>query len=216
MKFEDVIKGIDHHLWSSEPDVGQLMAALVKLHSCKNVVEVGVFKGLTSSYMIDSIAAGGSYTGIDMTDHRVETVKQYMEENKHKFNLGDSKAELKKLDSRSADLIFLDGDHTLPYVKAEFLESLRIIRKKGIICMHDYTSFGVKTWVDFIAKYKRFSTIAFNTSENRGIAVVVVHEPKTFSSITMAWFNLTRSEFAIKVRDKLRSIKRNLTGKKQS
>jgi predicted O-methyltransferase YrrM len=215
MKFEEVIKGIDHHLWSSEPDVGMVIAALIKLHTYKDVVEVGVFKGLTSSYMIDSIAEGGSYTGIDMTDHRVDTVKQYM--GNHKFNIGDSKAELKKLSANSADLIFLDGDHTLPYVKAEFIESLRIIRKKGIICIHDYNSHGVKTWVNFIAEFKRFDTMVFNTSENRGIAVVRCKKPsRHFSGITMAWFNLTRSDFSFKVRDKLKSIGRKLTGKKQS
>lgn len=37
---------------------GQLIAALIKLHSFKDVVEVGVFKGLTSSYMISNIAEG--------------------------------------------------------------------------------------------------------------------------------------------------------------
>lgn len=130
----------------------------------------------------------------------------------HTFNLGDSKEELKKLPSQSADLIFLDGDHTLPYVRAEFTESLRIIRKNGIICLHDYNSWGVKFWVDFIGKYRRFSTMVFNTSENRGIAVVICHKPKPISSLAMSWFNATRSDFAIKVRDKLRKIKRQLTG----
>jgi|LakMenEpi03Aug12_release.lakeMendotaPanAssembly.Ray.scaffolds.fasta_scaffold615918_2 predicted O-methyltransferase YrrM len=214
MNLEEVVKGIDHHLWSSEPDVGQLMAALIKLHSFKDVVEIGVFKGLTSSYMINSIG-DGTYTGIDMKDYRAETVKQYMLENKHSFNLGDSKAELKKLPSRSADLIFLDGDHTLPYVKAEFLESQRIIRPKGIICIHDYNCIGVKAWVDFISKFNRFSTIVFDTSEHRGVAVVICKEPSSnFSSLALSWFNVTRSDFFYKVRDKLKSIKRNLFGGK--
>lgn len=215
MTFEEAINGIDHHQWSSEPDVAELIASLIKLHSYKNVVEVGVFKGLTSSHMINSIGKSGTYIGIDIEDHRAETVKKYMISAGHTFNLGDSRSELKKLSSSSADLIFLDGDHSLPYVKAEFLESLRIIKKNGIICMHDYNSQGVKLWVDFISRYKRFSTIAFNTSENRGIAVAIVYKPKTFSSFTLGWFNLTRNDFAIKVRDKLRKIRRQLTGQKQ-
>jgi len=215
MIFEEAIKGIDHHLWSSEPDVAELIAALINLHSFKSVVEVGVFKGLTSSYIINSIGNTGTYTGIDIEDHRAESVKKYMIENGCSFILGDSQIELKKLSSSSADLIFLDGDHTLPYVKAEFLESLRVIKKNGIICMHDYNSHGVKLWVDFISKYKKYSTIVFNTSENRGIAVAVIHKPVGFTHFTLAWFNLTRNDFAIKVRDKLRRIKRQLTGKKQ-
>lgn len=215
MTFEESINGIDPHLWSSEPDVADLISSLIKLHSYKNVVEIGVFKGLTSSHMINSIGDSGSYTGIDIEDHRADTVKKYMNSKGHTFRLGDSQSELKKLPSSSADLIFLDGDHTLPYVKAEFLESLRVIRKNGIICMHDYNSQGVKLWVDFIKKYKRFSTIVFNTSENRGIAVAVIHKPKAFTSITLGWFDLTRNDFSIKVRDKLRKIKRQLTGQKQ-
>src|SRR5688500_11540553 len=122
MTFEEVVKGIDHHQWTSEPDVAELIATLIKMHSYKDAVEIGVFKGLTSSHIINSLPEGGTYRGIDMMDHRAETVKQFMQAKGHTFLLGDSKAELKKLAADSADIIFLDGDHSLPYVKSEFLE----------------------------------------------------------------------------------------------
>jgi hypothetical protein len=45
MKLEEVLSGIDHHLWSSEADVGVFLSCLVRMHRLQAVVEVGVFKG---------------------------------------------------------------------------------------------------------------------------------------------------------------------------
>jgi predicted O-methyltransferase YrrM len=207
MELREALAGIDHHLWSSEPDVAQFLACLVRMHHFTDVVEVGVFKGLTTSYIIDSLGSTGRYVGIDLEDHRCESVRAYMEATGHSFVLGDSIAQLKKLAGRSAHLIFLDGDHSLAYVKAEFLESLRILRPEGIICIHDYHSRGVRIWVDYVKRSSAFQTLVLNTSENRGLAVIVPAKgERSAGPLFRLWFALSRNEFALRVQGKLESM----------
>jgi len=207
MQLQEALAGIDHHLWSSEPDVAQFLACLVRMHHCRDVVEVGVFKGLTASYLIDSLGSRGRYIGIDLEDYRCESVRAYMEATGHSFVLGDSRAQLKKLAGGSADLIFLDGDHSLAYVKGEFLESLRILRPKGIICIHDYHSRGVRIWVDYVKRCRAFETLVFNTSEDRGVAVIVPKKGmQSAGPLFRLWFALSRSQFALRVQGKLESV----------
>ncbi len=202
MKLEEVLTGIETHSWTSEPDVAKLIANIIELHQFKRIVEVGVFKGFTTAHILNSLQESGSYIGIDIKDFREESVKEFFKEKNAEYRLGDSKLELKKLENESADLIFLDGDHSLDYVKTEFLESLRIIRKNGIICLHDYYSFGVKTWVDFIAKSSKYEVFRFHSSNNCGVAIVRCKNPD--KSPNMALFKLFNNSFTFKLRDKIR------------
>lgn len=211
MKLEEVLSGIDHHLWSSEPDVSLFLSCLVKMHHLQVVVEVGVFKGLTASYLIDSLGPEGRYIGIDMQDHRCESVKAYMQERGHTFALGDSKDELAKLAPACADLIFLDGDHRLEYVKSEFLESLRILRGGGLICIHDYQTRGVRTWVDYVRQFRTFDSMVLNTSENRGLAVIVPRRGRDSAGWWFRfWFLISRNATMIRAREKCGSVKRRM------
>lgn len=210
MNISEALGGIDPHLWSSEPDVARFLACLVEMHRFRSVVEVGVFKGLTTCHLIEGLGPGGTYIGIDIEDHRSTSVKVFMEEHGHRFLLGDSKGELSKLAPASADLIFLDGDHSLGYVSVEFLESLRILRPGGVICIHDYHSPGVRIWVDYVARFGAFSTLVLNTSEDRGLAVIIPKKgARSAGPWFRAWFKISRNAFMIRVREKLAATLRN-------
>jgi len=207
MTLATALAGIDHHLWSSEPDVAQFLACLIRMHGFRDVVEVGVFKGLTACHLIDSLGPGGRYVGIDIEDHRPESVREYMTTERQTFLLGDSLVRLRQMGDHSADLIFLDGDHSLAYVRAEFLESLRVLKPRGIVCIHDYHSRGVRTWVDYLRHFSAFETLVLGTSENRGLAVVI---PKNGVRSASTWFQVrfavTRNPFMLRVREKLASL----------
>ena len=95
-----------------------------------------------------------------------------MKGKKVKFIFGDSLIELAKLPKMSSDFIFLDGDHRYNYVKNEFKLSQKLLTHNGIICIHDYYSSGVKSWVDYISQFNRYQVLTFNTSENRGLALI--------------------------------------------
>ena len=208
MDLEQALSGIDDHLWSSEADVGEFLACLVRMHSFQAVIEVGTFKGRTACLLIDSLGSGGTYTGIDLEDHRPDSVRKYMEINGHNVLFGDSLVELEKLPNRSADLVFLDGDHTLEYVKSEFLISLRLLREGGLICIHDYHSRGVRIWVDFVRRFGHFETLVLNTSENRGMAVIAPMKGARSAGIFFrVWFALLRNRLALRILDKFRSFR---------
>jgi hypothetical protein len=147
-----------------------------------------------------------------MEDHRCTTVKSFMLEKGQSFRLGDSRHELAQLPDASADLVFLDGDHTLAYVKAEFLESLRIVRNNGFICIHDYHARGVRLWVDYVRRRRGFEAMVFNTSENRGLAVVVPRRGRASAGAWFRlWFAISRNAFALGVRDRYRGLRHRLT-----
>jgi len=169
------IAGIEQHIWSSEPEVGNFLSALIKLNKIKDIIEVGTFKGLTSSFLIDSIPEDGSFLSVDIEDCRENSVKEYFKKNnkKAKFVLEDSCKFLKSLPERSADLIFLDSFHGYDHVKREFKHSERVIKQGGLICVHDYYSAfdGVGRWINEIKKMNWFETLILNTPKDRGLVV---------------------------------------------
>jgi predicted O-methyltransferase YrrM len=181
LTLEQAIKGIDYHLWSSEPEVGKFLVALLKMTNSSTVIEVGTFKGLTSCYLIDALKESGKFYSIDIEDHRGGSVKQYFEENKDtcKFILGDSLVKLKDFEENSADIIFLDSYHGLEQVRGEFKLSEKIIKPNGYICIHDYySSDGVPIWVDYLkseqfkGSLKFMEIINLETPEHRGFTIV--------------------------------------------
>jgi predicted O-methyltransferase YrrM len=174
MKLNDAIASTEGHIWSSEKEVGELLASIIKMQAMTNVLEAGVFKGRTGCYMIDALPEGGQYFGVDIEDHRPEAVKEFMQG--HKFILGDSREELKKLPAKYFDLIFIDSVHELNFLRSEFHEAERIIKTGGIIALHDAHIDGVKAMIDYVRKFNWFEVLVLDTLDewlnNRGIALI--------------------------------------------
>lgn len=172
---ETALAGIDPHIWSSEVDCAQTMVALLKMHGGKDVLEIGVFKGKTSAYLVDGLPEYGSWTGIDIEDLRNDSVKDFMNLQKTKqceLIIGPSLNIIPTLSARKYDLIFIDSVHELNYLRNEFKACERVIKQNGLICMHDSIHMqGVKDWVNYIIPLSHFEVINFNTSEGRGLAV---------------------------------------------
>lgn len=171
MNFKKIIEGIENHNWSSEIEVGEFIGSLIKMSKCQNILEVGVFKGVTSCYIIDNLLDKGSYTGIDIKDFRNTSVKYFMQD--HKFILGDSKIELGKLPEKSFDLIFIDSNHEFEHTKTEFQLCEKLIKQNGLILLHDcFYSVGVQKWVNILKTFSWFEVMILNTPDNRGLAVI--------------------------------------------
>jgi len=56
------------HPWNSEYAVSSLIAELIKIKSCTNVLEIGVFEGQTGLAMINALPKDGKYTALDITE----------------------------------------------------------------------------------------------------------------------------------------------------
>lgn len=158
---------IEFHPWSSEPQVGILISALIDIHECEEVLEIGVFKGATSMSMIWD---GINYTGIDIEDHRENVVKQEMKG--QKFILGNSLDVIPKLPAHHYDLIFIDGNHEYKHVMEEFKLCERVIKKGGLILFHDTIGIlDVKRVIDYIKQFNHFEVLTLRTPaiEGRGL-----------------------------------------------
>ena len=157
---------IEFHPWTSEPQVASLITALIDIHECTNVLEVGVFKGATALAMLWD---GVNYTGIDIEDHRHDIVKQEMKG--HKFILGNSLDVLKTLPKQHFDLIFIDSLHEYDHIMQEFKLCERIIKKGGLILFHDSIGIeDVKRIINYIKGFKHFEVVTLRTPyiEGRG------------------------------------------------
>ncbi len=181
--FEEAIKSIPDHIWSSEPDVSMILSSVIHAMKAENVVETGVWYGRTSVSMVKALSDLKSrdgldrrYTGIDVVDNRPLGVKSYMHSGsgvKCNMLIGSSLNEIKGLDSRSADLIFIDSVHELDYLREEFKLSERVIKQDGIIALHDSIHVkGVLDWVKYIKGFDWFEVVNMPTSEGRGLALI--------------------------------------------
>lgn len=153
---------ITEHSWNSEPEVGELIKALINIHSCENVLEVGVFKGATSLSMM-----GVNYTGIDIEDHREPEVKKAMKP--HKFILGSSLDIIPTFTEKAFDLIFIDSVHEFDHCMAEFKLCERIIKPGGLMVFHDSLKFpGVAEVMQYIKRFAHFDVINLRTPDHEG------------------------------------------------
>lgn len=157
---------VTEHSWNSEPEVGQLIAALIDIQQCKEVLEIGVFKGATALSMMKV-----NYTGIDNKDYREQIVIDQMKD--HKFILGDSLNELRKLPKSNYDLIFIDSVHEYNHCLQEFKLCESLIKSGGLICFHDAVKWeGVARVMDYIRTFNHFEVLILTTPHGEGFSIV--------------------------------------------
>jgi len=105
----------------------------------KTVLEIGVRNGYsTTAFLLAMKETGGTLWSVDIGPC-VRAAKRLDEMGltKHwKFILGSSPQVLRKW-KRTIDICFIDGDHSLAGVTADFNYCSRFVRKHGLILMHD-------------------------------------------------------------------------------
>ena len=104
----------------------ELISSLVKLMGCTKYLELGIYDG-------DNISKVRRYcqycVGVDLVDKR--TVRSGYE-----FILSTTD-DFFKNNKETFDIIFIDADHSFNSVKKDFVNSLKILNKFGIILLHD-------------------------------------------------------------------------------
>lgn len=155
---------LEFHPWSSEPQVGVLLNALIEIHECKEVLELGVFMGATSLYLLSNEI---NYTGIDIEDNRGEIVTEAM--NEHSFYIGNTLDIIPLLPSNKYDLIFIDSLHTFAHLLAEFKLCERIIKNHGLFVFHDSLLIpDVAAVIAYIKSFPHFEILTLNTPDIPG------------------------------------------------
>ena len=103
-----------------------IIAPLVGIMGCKKYLELGIYDGFNISrvhkYCDDCV-------GVDISDKRNG-------KGKYKF-IQSTTEDFFKSNKETFDVIFIDADHSFESVKKDFINSLKILNKFGIILLHD-------------------------------------------------------------------------------
>ncbi|MDF2082843.1 class I SAM-dependent methyltransferase [Bacillus pseudomycoides] len=131
-------------------DVEPLIAFSRTFHP-KTVIEIGIQRGETAKCILDNSPWIEKYIGIDLVPGSQTSLSLQQQEVPQivgEYVKDDPRVELiiKPNGSRdvepselpTADLIFIDGDHSAEGVLLDTLLARLVIRKGGIICWHDY------------------------------------------------------------------------------
>jgi predicted O-methyltransferase YrrM len=125
------------------------LAVLAELcKGSKVVVEVGCFQGKTTMFLAmvteALIVAVDNFSDVDYEDHGnyhekfIENMREMMESGRVQLIDCDSALAADVLAEVSADVIFLDGDHSFNGVSSDIQKYLPLVKKGGILCGHDY------------------------------------------------------------------------------
>lgn len=123
------------------------------LISPKRTMEIGVFEGRTTLWMLDSYKSIEHHIAIDpfrgnyevsddvldlVRDRFVDNLDQCAHKSKVEFHECRSVDVLNKIDG-PLDFIYIDGDHTSSSVLEDLVRSFQIIRPGGVILLDDAT-----------------------------------------------------------------------------
>jgi len=156
---------MEKHPWNSEYAVSSIIAELIKIKSCSNVLEIGVFQGQTGLAMINALPKDGTYTALDITEENY-TTEFKTKLKKHTSLVGNSLELLHSIPNRSVDLIFIDSVHEYAHLSKEFKICENIIKQNGLIVLHDSILFlGVAQFVKELKNNKGFEILTLETPE---------------------------------------------------
>jgi len=140
-KIEHIYKNIDG--WFSFPN---LYRDIISKLDGGRLVEVGVFKGCSFSFLvIEAYNSGKNFdvVGVDAFPwpDLLPAFNENMKPLEGKFRLlagGDSFDRAKDFEDESIDFIFIDANHTYEFVKKDIAAYLPKMKKGGIMAGHDY------------------------------------------------------------------------------
>ena len=130
-------------IWIS-PEQGSLMQVLLRLCGAREVVEVGTLAGYSAIWMARALPAGGHVRTIEISDKHADFAKKWVAKSdvaaRIKIHRGAGKDILPRFARDSADAVFLDADKVSIALYLE--ESLRIVRRGGLIMVDNAFAFG--------------------------------------------------------------------------
>jgi len=160
------------HEWSSEAEVGEFIASLIKLTGAKSVLEVGVFHGITSIQLIEATPENGIFIGVDIEDLRNDEAKDNYMEIKANFVIGDSKQLSSLIEPQPFDIIFVDSMHHWQHILPEWKEVEKFVDENTIILYHDSIHLPDVTRLMDYAQRWNYSRTDLKTPGGRGLTML--------------------------------------------
>ncbi|HEX7006602.1 MAG TPA: class I SAM-dependent methyltransferase [Alphaproteobacteria bacterium] len=138
---------LPRHFFQISAVEGQFLALLVKLLGARNILEVGVFTGYSSTVMALALPEDGRLVALDVSEEWTAMARRYWQEagvaEKIELRLApgiDSMdALIKDGEAGSFDLVFIDADK--PNYPGYYERALTLLRTGGLVVV-DNTLFG--------------------------------------------------------------------------
>jgi predicted O-methyltransferase YrrM len=156
--------------YSSEPEVGRFLGALIELVGAREVLELGTHRGATTMWLADAAArTGGRVTAVDVRD-RVDSRVRARFANLRVVQ-SDSIPVLERFAAAGEcfDLIFVDDLHTFEHVSAVLARLPQVTMPGGLWALHDVISFpGVARAIDEFARGHACERLTLTTPDVPG------------------------------------------------
>jgi hypothetical protein len=131
-------------------------------HKVLNVLEIGVFNGVSSLYMLkEGVKSRGEQFqlyGIDIMPDEgflaqaVHSDATDEEKSHYRLCAKSTTFDLEKnLGDTKIDMVFIDGNHNHPYVVIDLINIIPFLHKESLVCLHD--SFDYKVYNEWGACY---------------------------------------------------------------
>jgi predicted O-methyltransferase YrrM len=119
----------------THPDLGRLLAVLVRATGGRRVLEVGTFVGTSAAWMAPALAAGGTIDTLEADPARAARAAAFLERaglaGRVQVHTGPALETLPGLPDGAYDLCYLDADKT--GYPAYLDHALRLVRPGGLI-----------------------------------------------------------------------------------
>lgn len=160
--FDEVFKGYATHLKGALKYIARRYEQLIDIvreHKPKRLLEIGTWKGLRA-IQFHAVSPETEYVGFDLfesateeTDANEKNVKKHVIEQdvadrlssagmKFRLYRGDTKKTLndylKDFGEKSADLIYIDGGHSVETIRSDWEHAKKAIKEGGLIIFDDY------------------------------------------------------------------------------
>ncbi len=126
------------------PEQASLMQILLRLSGAREVVEVGTLAGYSAIWMARSLPPGGRVRTIELSTKHADFAERWVAKSdvagKVEVHRGPGADVMRTFATDSADAAFLDADKASYPVYLR--ESLRIVRKGGLVMVDNAFAFG--------------------------------------------------------------------------
>lgn len=125
----------EHAQMMTHPDLGALLAVLVRAGGGRAVVEVGTFVGTSAAWMAPALAPGGHIDSLEADPARAERAEAFFADaglaDRVRVHRGPAAQTLPLLDDGAYDLCYIDADKVgyLAYLE----HAVRLVRPGGLI-----------------------------------------------------------------------------------
>jgi predicted O-methyltransferase YrrM len=160
--FEEIVEGVlskERFCPSQKKSEILFMMDLIKKNECKNICEIGTYKGGSIICFLQAAPRNANLVtiDIDVNNERRGIIKKFAKKGQHINVIKGNSTRVSTyfrtqiaFRFKTIDFLFIDGDHSLFGVMNDYVRYAPLVRKGGIIVFHDInpdrlTKYGIRS-----------------------------------------------------------------------